>query len=86
MVDHIYIVVENGDAYPDAYRSYASAVNAVKTKHKETLEDQIREVQCLDSIESILSDINVPENIEKGLTNLYIEKGINILIYKLPIS
>jgi len=86
MLDEIYIVVENGDAYPDAYKSYASALNAVKAKHRETLEDQIREVQWLESVESILSDVNVPENIEKGLTHLYIEKGINITIYKLPIS
>jgi hypothetical protein len=36
-------------------------------------------------IESVLADINVPENTETNITNLYIEKGINIKIYKLKI-
>jgi hypothetical protein len=86
MVDHVYIIVQNGDAYPEAYTTYASAVCAVKIKNREILEHEIHEAQSLESIEYILSDVNVPENIEKGLTNLYIEKGINIIIYKLPIS
>jgi hypothetical protein len=76
-----YVVVENGEIYPKLYRTYASAVAAVKEKHHETLEAQIKEVGDLYSIESILADVNVPEN-SAGETNLYIEKGINIQICK----
>jgi hypothetical protein len=78
--------VQNGDAYPDAYTTYASAVYAVKIKNREILEEDIREAGSFESIERILSDVNVPENIQNDITYLYIEKGINIRIYKLPIS
>ena len=86
MVNHVYIIVQNGDAYPDAYITYASAVYAVKIKNREILEEDIREAGSFESIERILSDVNVPENIQNNITYLYIEKGINIRIYKLPIS
>lgn len=86
MVNHVYIIVQNGDAYPDAYTTYASAVYAVKIKNREILEEDIREAGSFESIERILSDVNVPENIHNDITHLYIEKGINIKIYKLPIS
>jgi len=86
MVNHVYIIVQNGDAYPDAYITYASAVYAVKIKNREILEEDIREAGSFESIERILSDVNVPENIQNNITYLYIEKGINIKIYKLPIS
>jgi hypothetical protein len=85
-MEHIYIIVENGEAYPDAYKNYKSAVNAVKEKHREYLQEQINELYHLDMIESVLADVNVPENIETGISRLYIEKGINIEIYKLPIQ
>ena len=45
-----YIVVENGEAYPEAYKTYAAAVAAVKENHKETLEDQINEVRRLEDV------------------------------------
>jgi hypothetical protein len=82
----VYIIVENGEAHSTAYTNYLSAVRAVKEKHKETLEKQINEVQNLYDIESILSDINVTENIHTGVSQLYIEKGINILILKLVVQ
>jgi len=85
-MEYIYIVVENGEAYPNAYKNYKSAVDSVKEKHKEYLEEQIKELHYLSDIESVLADINVPENIETGLSRLYIEKGINIVIHKLPIK
>jgi len=75
----LYIIVENGEAYPDSYKTYAAAVAAVKEKHREHIEDHIK--QCrLEDIEAILADINVPEGGNK--THLYIEKGINIIIHK----
>jgi hypothetical protein len=82
---NVYIIVENGEAYPMAYKTYKEAVDVVKEKYRTYLEDMIKECLYLPDIESILRDINVPENPE-GKMYLYIEKGIHIYIYKLPIS
>jgi hypothetical protein len=79
-----YVVVENGEAYPEAYKTYAAAVAAVKEKNREALEDQINEVRRLEDVESILAEVNRPEGIKQ--THLYVEKGINIIIYKLPVK
>ena len=35
-------------------------------------------------IDGVLADINTPEDIITGVSKLYIEKGINIEIHKLP--
>jgi len=85
-MEYIYIVVENGEPYPLSFKNYKLAVEAVKKKHKHYLEEQIKEQYDLVMIELILADINVSENIEKNMTQLYIEKGINIEIHKLPIK
>ena len=85
-MEYIYIVVENGQPYPVSFKNYKSAVKAVKKKHTQYLEEQIKELYYLDMIESVLADINVSENVEKNMTQLYIEKGINIEIHKLPIE
>jgi hypothetical protein len=85
-MEYIYIIVENGEPYLTTFKNYKSAVIAVKEKHKEYLEERIKELHDLDLIESVLDDINVKENTEKNTTYLYIEKGINIYIYKLPIN
>ena len=81
----VYTVVENGDAYPLAYSTYKQAVNAVKAKHKERLDEDERwsklpENKGIDSC----NEIDVPEAKER-LTRLYIEKGIHIEIHRLPI-
>lgn len=76
----VYIVVENGVPYPVAYPSFESAVAVAKEKHKETLEEQIREADG----GSICSDLDVPENKLTGHTYLYVEKEIHIRIYRLP--
>ena len=81
----IYIILENGEIYPDTYPSYKAAVAAVKDKHYEELERQIHEVQRLDMIEEILSQINVAESAD-GKTQLYIEKGINIYVHRMTIN
>ena len=81
----IYIVIENGESYSDAYASFSDAVRAVKERHQESLVAQIKEVGDLYSIESILSDINTSEDTVSGRTHLYVEKGINIIIHKLTI-
>jgi hypothetical protein len=79
-----YVVVENGEAYPEAYKTYAAAVAAVKEKNREAIEDQINEVRRLEDVEEILSNINRPEGIKQ--THLYIEKGINIIIYNMTVK
>jgi len=80
----VYIIIENGDSYPTAYTTYMGAIFAVKEKHQLYIEEQIKDLEFSD-IQNILSDINVPENVETGKTYLYIEKGIHIFICKLPV-
>ena len=78
----IYTVVENGDAYPFAFTTYKQAVNEVKRKHKETLDEDERsnEKERMQSC----NEIDVPEAKER-ITRLYIEKGIHIEIHRLPV-
>jgi pilus assembly protein TadC len=85
-MEYIYIVVENGTPYSTAFKTYKLAVDTVKETHKEYLEEQMKELYYLEDIEHLLKDINVPENTETGISHLYIEKGINIWIHKLPIK
>ena len=77
---NIYIVIENGDPYPDAYRSYKEAVDAVKAKYKESIDEELKwleenpgQLGC--------NEIDVPEA-QEGHSHLYIEKGIHIEIHK----
>jgi hypothetical protein len=77
----VYIVVENGDPYPIAYSSFASAAAAAKEKYREVIEEQ----QAEQGDGPICSDLDVPEDTVKNITYLYVEKGIHIYIYKMPI-
>jgi len=80
-----YVVVEYADdfrgPYPELYNTYAEAVAAVKAKHKEELDREIAEAEGY----PIASEVDVPEN-PSGKTDLYIEKGTNIEIHKLPVK
>jgi len=78
----VYVVIENGEPYENVYTSFASAAAAVKEKHAEEIAEQIRDMDGY----PICSKIDVPENILTGNTYLYVEKGIHIYIYKLPIA
>lgn len=78
----VYVIIENGDPYPIAYGSFDSAVAVVKAKHKETIDEQLKEAN---GEYDICSDLNAPEDKVTGKTYLYVEKGIHIYIYKLPI-
>ena len=73
----IYVVIENGTPYPMVYTTFASATATVKEKHREILKEDTSDPSC--------SDVDVPENTNTGITYLYIEKGIHIYIYELPI-
>jgi hypothetical protein len=77
----VYIVVENGEPYKLAYTSFDSAAAAVKEKHKEEVEAQLREANG----GPICSDLDAPENKVTGKTYLYVEKEIHIYIHKLPV-
>jgi hypothetical protein len=76
----VYVVIENGEPYKHVYTSFDSAAAAVKEKHAEEIAEQISN-GYLNS-----SEIDVPEDKLSGKTYLYIEKGIHIYIYKLPIA
>jgi len=78
----VYVVIENGEPYENVYTSFASAAAAVKKKHAEEIAEQIRESNGY----PICSEIDVPEDVFTGKTYLYVEKGIHIYIYKLPIA
>jgi len=73
-MNFFYNIIENGELYEFAYKTYEEAVQAVKEKYEELLNE-----------EDILCDIDVPESITNQ-TNLYIEKGINIIIQKTLIN
>lgn len=82
-MDFVYVVNENGDMYPTAFRTYAAAQKAVIDKYKEELDRQIEEAP--EYKDEILKEVNPVES-ATGKTDLYIEKGINIEIHKLPIA
>jgi len=75
----VYIVVENGEPYLIAFKSFASASAAVGAKYRETIEEELKEAGG-----PICSDIDLPEHVS-GITHLYVEKGINVIIYKVPL-
>ena len=79
---YVYIIIENGDPYENVYSTFASAVDKVKEKYQETIDEQRKEAEG----ESICSEIDIPEDLLSGKTYLYVEKGIHIYIYRLPIS
>ncbi len=80
-MNYVYAVIENGEPYESFYVSYASAVAKVKEKYQETIDEQTRE----QGGGSICSEIDVLEDILTGKTYLYVEKGIHIYIYRIPI-
>lgn len=78
----VYVVIENGEPYENVYTSFTSAAVAVKEKYAEEIADQRR----VSNGSPICSEIDALEDILTGKTYLYIEKGIHIYIYKLPIA
>jgi hypothetical protein len=78
----VYVVIENGEPYKTVYVSFSSAAAAVKQKHAEEIDTQLREADG----GPICSEVDVPENILDGKTYMYVEKEIHIYIYRLPIT
>jgi len=75
----VYVVIENGELYTILYKTYESAREAVITKYAVELSDERREVEEMDC--GMVSDVDIDEN-ETGTTQLYIEKGIHIIIQR----
>lgn len=75
----VYVVIENGELYTILYKTYESAREAVITKYEVELSDERREVEEMDC--GMVSDVDIDEN-ETGTTQLYIEKGIHIIVQR----
>jgi len=92
-METIYVIIENGDPYPCVYKTYDQAIAAVKAKHKEELEEELRWLEELEEELRWLeenpgdhgcNEVDVPEA-ASGPSYLYIEKGIHIYIHRLPV-
>jgi hypothetical protein len=78
----VYVVVENGELYPVIYKTYESARIAVTTKYVVELTAEREDLEEMDDPSYCMaSDVDIDEN-ESGTTQLYIEKGINIIIQR----
>ena len=54
---NVYVIIENGEPYSLVYQTFESAVAVVKAKHKETIDEQVREADGYD----ICSDLDTVE-------------------------
>ena len=87
--DTVYVVLENGELYPNIYSTYELAREAVMTKYAEELRAEIEEFEewgrayykTDNPADAMASEVYIDEN-ESGTTNLYIERGINITIQR----
>jgi len=81
----VYVVVENGELYPEIYSSYESARKAVTTKYAAQLREEWEEVKEMNDPDFQMASVIVDES-DTGRTELYIEKGINIIVqrYNVP--
>lgn len=75
----VYVVIEP-EVNPVAYATFAQAKASVLEKYREELEEQAADADGW----AMASDVGAEES-ATGVTYLYIEKGINIYIYKLCI-
>ena len=84
-MSNVYVVVENGELYPVLYSSYESARKAVTTKYAAELREEWEEVKEMNDPDYQMASVIVDES-ETDTTELYIEKGINIIIrrYNIP--
>lgn len=78
---HVYVVVQNGDPYLSVFSTYEKAVAAVLEKNEELLAEHKAMEQFPGDT---CNELDTKEN-DKGEMLLYIEKGIHIYIYRLPL-
>jgi hypothetical protein len=78
----VYVVIENGDPYSTVFTSYEKAANAVRNKHRQAIDEDIYWKD-----ESGMHSVNILHADESptGVTQMYVEKGIHIYIYRLPV-
>ena len=74
----VYVVIENGDPYSNAFTSYEKAAEAVRAKYKEIIDEDT------DGMDSV-NDLFTPES-STGISKMYVEKGIHIEIHRLPVN
>ena len=81
--DTVYVVLENGELYPNIYSTYELARQAVLTKYAYELGEQRKDFEDWGKKYglSMASKVDIDEN-QSGTTNLYIEKEINITIQR----
>jgi hypothetical protein len=83
----VYVVLENGELYPNVYSTYELAREAVLTKYADELREEREEFEDWGKKSglSMASKVDIDEN-QSGTTNLYIEREINITIqrYSVP--
>ncbi len=79
----VYVVLENGELYPNLYSAYELAREAVIAKYADELQSQREETEKIGM--HMCSRVDIDEH-ESGTTKLYIEKEIYILIqrYNVP--
>jgi len=79
----VYVVIENGDPYPNAFTSYEKAAEAVRAKFKSQVDEDIYWLGQgeMDSV----NDLFTPES-PTGVSKMYVEKGIHIEIHRLPVK
>jgi hypothetical protein len=73
-MDFVYVVIET-DVHPVVFARFADAKASILEKYRERVEAEDW---------PMASEVNVEES-DTGITYLYIEKGINIYIYRLPV-
>jgi hypothetical protein len=79
----VYVVIENGDPYPNAFTSYEKAAEAVRAKFKTQIAEDIYWLE-----EDGMHSVNVLHVNESptGISKMYVEKGIHIEIHRLPVN
>jgi len=82
----VYIVLENGELYPNAYSTYELARQAVLTKYADILRAERAEFEGWGKSAGyknkyMSSTVDIDEN-KSGTTELYIEREINITIQR----
>ena len=79
----VYVVIENGDPYPCVYTTYDAAAKAVRTNHKQAIDQDLfwKDENGMHSINVLFA----PES-STGITQMYVEKGIHIEIHRLPVT
>ena len=73
-MDFVYVIIET-EVHPVVFARFADAKASILEKYRERVEGEGW---------PMASEVNVEES-DTGVTYLYIEKGINIYIYRLPV-